>query len=981
MIEAAGGYGKTVLGAELVGSWWSVGIDIQLDQPGTSANLLAARLRAAAAQSGFTDAAGAASAGSDATATADAIVNALAKERCTFVVDDAHHAAPDAAALIERIASRLEGEQHLVVLARELPTGSERLRRAEYFALNARDLALTPEEVLALCRSGFGLPTSTDGAKALTQLTGGWTAATVLAVARAARTGKPAEEVAASAISPENPADAVAAILQEPIAALGPEHRSSLAQVARLPLLDHEVVDEATGVPGFFDKALAAGVPFSPAGGTWWDLVGPVRDYMATFAPPSAGAMRRAADLYRSRGELGAALALLLASGNEPEAARVLAATTPEDAESMDGLELQAIFDQLPSEVVDANPKILLLVARGHGVAFEYGKRGRVLDRARQIAARTGDPVLARAVAAETVNDLCRQFAYQECIEAAREVLVAAAPEERLTRARCHYALARALWLSSYADRSHNEALLADADASFEQAVDLYRGLGMRSTLSAVLVDVAMTVLFSRGRAAAALATLDEALALVVDRPRRWAWVLCFHAKVAAELGLDEVCRDDVAEVLRIGERFDDDLLRSYGHQRLGLLSSYNGDADATLYEVRQAELHRTENWWAQASASFLAGAADWLDRVGHSALAWEYLGRAKEDPKNASQLVAMSEAALEARHGDPGLAEERLVAVVGQAIDRRELWRVSLLRAFAAYRRGDHGTAGALAARSFEEAARQGEPQLPMIAERAITEQLLALAVETGQPAALALQAATLPLSLALLGRFTVSAAGRPVPLAQSQEAKLLKFVAVNAGRVQAEQAIEALWPEAARSAGRNRLRVTVSRLRAAAGDILVRDGEMLKLAAPVRVDLEDFLREGRRAQTLAASDLALASAVARGAMAHYHGDLLPDDLYEDWADKPRQRARQVMLDLLDLCASEAAHRGDLDALRRVVERTIELDPYDDTRYLRAATTLLQQGRRGEALTVVKRARTALAELGLEPPRPLLDLERSIVA
>ncbi len=40
-----------------------------------------------------------------------------------------------------------------------------------------------------------------------------------------------------------------------------------------------------------------------------------------------------------------------------------------------------------------------------------------------------------------------------------------------------------------------------------------------------------------------------------------------------------------------------------------------------------------------------------------------------------------------------------------------------------------------------------------------------------------------------------------------------------------------------------------------------------------------------------------------------------------------------------------------------------------------------LQQGRRGEALTVVRRARSALAELGLEPTRPLLDLERSIVA
>jgi DNA-binding SARP family transcriptional activator len=61
------------------------------------------------------------------------------------------------------------------------------------------------------------------------------------------------------------------------------------------------------------------------------------------------------------------------------------------------------------------------------------------------------------------------------------------------------------------------------------------------------------------------------------------------------------------------------------------------------------------------------------------------------------------------------------------------------------------------------------------------------------------------------------------------------------------------------------------------------------------------------------------------------------------------------------------------------LVERTIELAPYDDYRYLRAASTLLHQGRRGEALSVVKRARTALADLGLPPPAALLELERSI--
>jgi DNA-binding SARP family transcriptional activator len=269
----------------------------------------------------------------------------------------------------------------------------------------------------------------------------------------------------------------------------------------------------------------------------------------------------------------------------------------------------------------------------------------------------------------------------------------------------------------------------------------------------------------------------------------------------------------------------------------------------------------------------------------------------------------------------------------------------------------------------------------LPLVRERYVTEQLLALAANTEQPAAVALRASALPISLAVLGRFELTVGGRPMPLRPGQEAQLLKFVTVSGGRVHGEQAIEALWPEVARSAGRNRLRTVLNRLRATAGNVLNREGEILALDDALQVDVQEFFSEARRAQALASKDLSLATAVARGAMARYRGDLLPDDRYDDWAEKPRQQAKVVMLELLDLCATEAARRGDLDGLRRAVERTIEFAPYDDVRYLRAASTLLEQGRRGEAMAVVHRARSAFAQLGLGPPLSLLELERSIVA
>jgi DNA-binding SARP family transcriptional activator/ATP/maltotriose-dependent transcriptional regulator MalT len=986
VVEAAAGYGKSVLSAELVDYWRSVGIDVQLEHAGVTSPLLAARLYQAARQSGFTDAAGAAEGKRDPVEVLDTLVDSLAAEHCTFVVDDAHHAEPDAGELIDHLARSLVGDQRLVVLARRLPPGTGRLRRAEYLQLSAADLALDPNETLLLCRDGFGLDVGPKAAVALDKATGSWTAATVLAAARAARTGEEVAAVAEAAAGPGHPAGAVAAILEDALDTLGPGVRSDLAQIGRLPLLDAEVVDAVSGDPSaaggrLFERALKAGIPFTPAQAPWWDLAGPVRDYLAALAPVRMDAMSRAAEIYRSRGELGPAFELLLASGDANQAAAVLGATSGPEEDKMDNFELQARFDQLPAEAVDAHPEVLVMAGRRLGHSSKYNLCCQLLDHAQEIATRGGDMVLYRAAGAELAK--VRQLAaldYAGAEVAAREVLVSAGPDEQLTRARANEFLGFALCRRVDGGGRQDEKALAEAEECFARASQLYLGLGRRAAASFVLVDWTVHIDFPRGQFNRAMDRLEEALGLVADRPTAWGFVMIWRAMLAAELGQTELCRDSVEEVFRVAELKKSPFQRSHGHWRLAVLSSYTGDAEATLHHIRQTELLGTA-WMPLGSGEFLSDAADLLDRVGYTALAQEYLARVKAEPKDAAHLVALADAVLEARHGDPETAEERLLALSHHRLDPREQWRVTLMRAFAAFRRGQDGVAAVLAAQAFEEAARLGQPLLPLVRERSLTEQLLALAANTEQPAALALRASALPMSLAVLGRFELTVGGRAVPLRPGQETQLLKFVAVSGGRVHAEQAIETLWPEVARSAGRNRLRTVLNRLRAIAGGVLNREGEILALDAGLQVDVQEFFSEAHRAHALASKDLALATAVARGAMARYRGDLLPDDRYDDWAEKPRQQAKVVMLELLDVCATEAARRGDLDALRRAVERTIEFAPYDDVRYLRAASTLLEQGRRGEALAVVHRARSAFAQLGLGPPTSLLELERSIVA
>jgi ATP/maltotriose-dependent transcriptional regulator MalT/DNA-binding SARP family transcriptional activator len=982
VVEAAAGYGKTVLGTELADAWRSVAVEVTLHEGGVSAQLFAARLRAAVQNAGFSEAATTmAEAGEDAAGAVEALVGALAAERCAFVVDDAHHAQRDAGLLIARLAEQLQPHQHLVVLARRLPPGAGRLRRADHVQLTAADLALRADETLQLCRTGFGLDVGPAEVAALERATGGWTAAAALAGARAKRTGEDVGALAAVAGDPGRPASAVGAILAEALDTLAPGERLLLAQVGRLPLLGPRLVDAATGIEGYFARALAAGIPFTPGQSQWWDLPGPVRDYLVTFAAPDPAVLRRAAAEYSRRGQLGPAVQLLLASGEACAAAELLANGDLAAIEALDVLEFQAAVDRLPAEAVEAHPALLLNFAMSLEAAQMDAQRGEVLDRLTVISWQTGDPCLIRAIEIERASDLVRDMHYPQAGDSAGRVLAAAGDSELLTRARGYSVLGRAKCWKLESDGSRDLAALQDAERLLDRAARLYDQLGMRVARAGLIPFIAMWIKYQRGEAAAAVELMETALALVADQPRRSAYMLIWRAEISIELGRPDQCEADVREVLRAAEKLPHaEILHAYSHWLLALAASHRRDAEETLKQIRLTEAHKTTYWWARAGAEFLAEAADCLDRVGHSVLAVDYLHRAQADPQDAEALIAMSEAALLARHGDPVLAGEKLQAAPRHQVPPREFWRITLLRAYAAFRRGD-ADAGALAARAFEEAARLGLAHLPYAKEGMVTTELLGLAVETGQPAALALQAAALPVYLCVLGRFALTRGGRPVTLTPGQGTQLLKMVAVSGGRVPVEVAIEALWPDTPREAGRNRLRTVLNRQRSEAGEVIVREGDSLLLAPEVRVDLALFKAEARRALAFGLAEPALAVAVARGAIARYRGEVLPDDPYEDWAGNPRDQARRLMLQLLDLCADAAAARGDLDETRRVIELTIDLAPYDDARYLKAATALLEQGRRGAALTVVRRARAALAELGLKPPPTLISLEETIVA
>jgi ATP/maltotriose-dependent transcriptional regulator MalT len=975
VVEASAGYGKSVLGAELVGDWGAVPVTARLEDGAESAELLVGRLRAAVARAGFVDAAEAMRAsGEDYTGAIDAMLAALARETCAIVVDDAHHAARAAGLLIDRIAGGLVPPQRLVVLARVAPPGTERLRRAGSLWLGAADLGLRADETLELCRSGFGLDVSADDGRLLDAATGGWTAAAVLAASRAKQTARPLRDLAGLGGELGSLSESVALILDELLVALGPERRL-LGQIAPLPLVDRELLGAVTGDPGFFDRAIALGLPLTSAGNGWWELPGPVRDHLATLAAPDPSSLLTAAGHYKRRGQLGTALHMLLGAGEAESTARLLAGANAHEIETVDPLELLALVGRIPRDILGRHPWATFQVARACGVAALLEPRSRLLKQVDSAVRESHDAALRRAIDVELAIDVLNGGSPAEAEALGHRVLESLTAGEELTRARALTVVGFALCWRRAEGGVLPEASLRAAGRHLEDAANLYVALGYREWTTGAVAPRAIWAELGIGHASAALEVIDEGLSDCAGRPRRVGRLLYHRAEVLTELGRFDEAETNLEDAEAIGRRYDDSLVLAYSHWGRMTLASLRGDSERTLYHADQAQADRGE-WWPVLRAELLADSADCLDRVGHVALAAERLALAREDPERAEAWIAMSECALLARHGDPEAAEDRLRVVHRRGIFPREYWRVTLMRAYAASRRGE-SSAGALAAQAFEEAGLLGQPQLPLIRERELTQALLGLALELGSPAARELETTSSPRALSLLGRFELTEGGRAVVLPAGQPAQLVKLVAVNGGRLLAEQAIEVLWPETSPATGRNRLRTVLGRLREAAPDVVARDGELLVLAPEVRVDLAEFHREAREAQALI-GDPRAAVALATGAIARYRGDLLPHDLYEDWADEPRESARRTMVELLDLCARTAAKRGDLDEARRMVERTIELAPYDDDRYLRVASILREQGRHGAAISVLRRARSTLAELGVPLPEPLHDLDES---
>jgi predicted ATPase/DNA-binding SARP family transcriptional activator/ADP-ribose pyrophosphatase YjhB (NUDIX family) len=236
--------------------------------------------------------------------------------------------------------------------------------------------------------------------------------------------------------------------------------------------------------------------------------------------------------------------------------------------------------------------------------------------------------------------------------------------------------------------------------------------------------------------------------------------------------------------------------------------------------------------------------------------------------------------------------------------------------------------------------------------------------------------RAAGLPLQVQLLGGFRVLVGGQPVPQAawrQKGAAAIVKLLALEpTHRLQREQLMETLWPNLAPEAQANTFRQMLHRARrqlaaisADATPFLMRDGDALVLAPAEQVWVDVAAFE----QALVAAWRADDPAVAEEALDRYHGDLLPDDRYAEWAETRRTSLRISYLTLLGRLAQLYEQRGAWEQAIGVAHRVVAADPTQEAAHAGLMRLYTLVGRPRQALRQYEQLVATLSqELDAEP-------------
>jgi tetratricopeptide (TPR) repeat protein len=552
-------------------------------------------------------------------------------------------------------------------------------------------------------------------------------------------------------------------------------------------------------------------------------------------------------------------------------------------------------------------------------------ERTAALDRLEAVLDRA--PHLRPELLAERAIDATRLAELDRALALAAQVLDDEGASE-LARARATEARGRALaWTGTDGATQRAEPVLLEA-------ADRYAELARYEWQAYALLCLGNVVYLQNGQLARARQSLELALAVLsADSPHR-PMVLNFYADLLIFLGEWHRAEEALAEGEVLARASHDATGSAYTAWSRARMASARGDAMATKRYVSEAEREAPPDWFEiHTGATFLAEAAELLDRVGLSDDAQHYLQRAVERAPDDS-FVHQAKAVLMARSGDPVEALTALQELFGgRWIEKQLRWRYQLLTAWATLRAGG-GDAGALAARALDLAAETGGVHVAVAGEPDLVAALLPRAEAAGSRHARELLLGTDELLVRLFGvpRF-VRADGAEIALPPGQAGELVRMLALHPFGLPVEAVLDRFFPGVAEPAARHRLRQVLTKIRSSAGDIVVRQDDRLSLVA-AWVDVRAFLSAADRVRGARG---ARAVQLAYAALALWTAPPLPVDVYAEWAHPFHDQLRHRYLNLLDLIAADASARGSHQEALSALTTALDENPDESSRYVAA--------------------------------------------
>ncbi len=243
-------------------------------------------------------------------------------------------------------------------------------------------------------------------------------------------------------------------------------------------------------------------------------------------------------------------------------------------------------------------------------------------------------------------------------------------------------------------------------------------------------------------------------------------------------------------------------------------------------------------------------------------------------------------------------------------------------------------------------------------------------------------------PVRIHTLGRFGVQVDGETLRVegqAGKRPLMLLKALVAFGGREVAEAHLsEALWPDAEGDSAHNAFTTTLSRLRKLLGadTLVVREGHLSLDPRRCWLDtwaFERALSTLEEALTRAAGEHVVTQAAQR-VFALYHGEFLAREEPAGWQMAQRERLRLRLMHALKRLLAHHQQRHDCDAVLGLLERMLQLDPYEESLHRQLMRCHAGLGDRAEALAVYQRCHDLLhATFGIEPSQQTRQLHQRI--